>query len=198
MSKINEISLQPARFLVENIELLPKGRVFDVAMGSGRNSVYLAKMGFKVEGIDILPEAVSSALELSRKSGVNLRARVADLEGDYHIEKGAYDVIICFNYLYLTLGPTVTDMEAFEGDIVSDVMEGGFTTEEFLEKNTGSMKTVPDVLNMAMMLETQAMDLYMRYSDKAKDEKSKTVLHNIAEEEKIHLKALGNLMEERA
>ena len=74
-----------------------------MAMGSGRNAVYLARMGFEVEGIDISPEAVSSALELSRKSGVNLRARVADLEGNYHIEKGAYDVIICFNYLHRPL-----------------------------------------------------------------------------------------------
>ena len=72
MSKINEISLQPARFLVENIELLPKGRVFDVAMGEGRNAVCLAKMGFEVEGVDISAEAVNMALELARKSGVNL------------------------------------------------------------------------------------------------------------------------------
>lgn len=100
--------------------------------------------------------------------------------------------------LYITFEPTVTDMETFEDDIVGDVMEGGFTTEEFLEKNSDSMRTVPDVLSMAMMLETQAMDLYMRYSEKSKDEKSRTVLYNIAEEEKAHLKALGRLMEQTA
>ena len=100
--------------------------------------------------------------------------------------------------LYITLEPAVTDMETFEDDIVTDVMEGGFTTEEFLEKNTDSMKTVPDVLSIAMMLETQALDLYMRYSEKAKDDKSKTVLYDIAEEEKAHLKALARLMEQRA
>ena len=100
--------------------------------------------------------------------------------------------------LYITFEPTVTDMETFEDDIVADVMEGGFTTEEFLEKNTDSMKTLPDVLSMAMMLETQAMDLYMRYSQKARDDKSKAVLFDIAEEEKAHLKALGSLMEQMA
>ena len=99
--------------------------------------------------------------------------------------------------LYSTLDPTVTDREAFETDIVSDMMEGGFTTEEFLEQNRDSMKTVPDVLSIAMMLETQALDLYMRYSEKAKDEKSKTVLYDIAEEEKAHLASLGRLMEEK-
>jgi len=100
--------------------------------------------------------------------------------------------------LYITLEPTVTDREAFEGNIVSDMMEGGFTTEDFLEQNRDSMKTVPDVLSIAMMLETQAMDLYMRYAEKAKGEKSKTVLYNIAEEEKAHLASLGRLMEEKA
>jgi rubrerythrin len=100
--------------------------------------------------------------------------------------------------LYLTLDPAMTDKDAFEADIVSGVMEGGFTTEEFMEKNKDSMETVPDVLNVAMMLESQAMDLYMRYSEKSKDDKSKTVLYDIAEEEKAHLKALGRLMDERA
>ena len=75
--------------------------------------------------------------------------------------------------------------------------EGTFTLLD-VRQPKDSMKTVPDVLNMAMMLESQAMDLYMRYSEKAKDEKSKTVLYDIAEEEKAHLKALGHLMEQRA
>ena len=103
MSKINEISLQPAPFLVENIELLPKGCVFDVAMGHGRNAIYLAKMGFEIEGVDISTEAVNMAQELARKSGVNLKARLADLESNYRIRKSSYDVIICFKYLQRSL-----------------------------------------------------------------------------------------------
>ena len=77
-------------------------------------------------------------------------------------------------------------------------MESGFTTGEFLEQNKDSMKTVSDVLNLAMMLETQALDLYMRYTEKTKDEKSKAVLYEIAEEEKAHLSTLGSLVEKRA
>ena len=74
MTHIPERGFEPAQFLVDNVELLPKGRVLDVAMGAGQNAIYLAKMGFEVEGVDISPEAVGSALELARKSGVNLRA----------------------------------------------------------------------------------------------------------------------------
>jgi rubrerythrin len=100
--------------------------------------------------------------------------------------------------LYRTLDPDVGDKEAFEANISSDTMEGGFTTKEFLEKNSPIMDTVVGVLNIAMMLETQALDLYLRYSQKAKNEASKTVLYDLAEEEKSHLATLGHLIEAKA
>ena len=118
MSKINEISLRPARFLVENIELLPKGRVLDVAMGNGRNAIYLAKQGFEVEGIDISSEAVANALEVARTSGVKLSVHVADLEDNFQIDKGAYDVIICFNYLHRPLIPQIKNGLRIGGMVV--------------------------------------------------------------------------------
>jgi len=99
--------------------------------------------------------------------------------------------------LYLTFEPDVADKAAFEAGIVSDIMEGGFTTEEFLEQNRPAMQTVEGVLNVAMMLETQALDLYLRYSQKIKDENGRTVLYEIAEEEKAHLVSLGRLMEKQ-
>ncbi len=74
-------------------------------------------------------------------------------------------------------------------------MEGGFTTEEFLERNRAAMETIPDLISVAMMLETQALDLYLRYSQRTEDDKSKAVLFDIAEEETAHLRALGDLMD---
>ncbi len=100
--------------------------------------------------------------------------------------------------LYLTLDPDITDRGQFETGIVSRMMEGGFTTDEYLEQNKDMMKTVPDLLNVAMMLEAQALDLYMRYSEKVKERQTKTVLYDLAEEEKKHLAGLGRLMEEKA
>ena len=130
--------LKPSQFLVDNLELLPKGKALDVAMGSGWNAVYLATMGFEVEGIDISPEAVSNALELARKSGVNLKARMADLEDNYHIERGAYDVIICFNYLHRPLIPQIKDglrtggMVVYETFIVEQAQFGKPKNPDYL------------------------------------------------------------------
>ena len=103
MTDLHENMFKPAQFLVENVNLLPKGQVLDVAMGTGANAVYLARMGFEVEGVDISAEAVNTALELARKSGVNLKARLADLESNYRIRESSYDIIICFKYLQRSL-----------------------------------------------------------------------------------------------
>jgi tellurite methyltransferase len=106
---LHELSPHPAQFLVENIELLPRGRVLDVAMGSGNNAVYLASEGFDVEGVDVSPEAIAAARDLALNYRVTIKAEVADLEGSYQIKKNTYDVIICFHYLQRSLMPQIKD-----------------------------------------------------------------------------------------
>ena len=69
----HESRLKPTQFLVENAELLPKGRVLDLAMGMGRNRVHLAGIGFQVKGVDVSAEAVKAALEV----GTKVRAEVS-------------------------------------------------------------------------------------------------------------------------
>jgi tellurite methyltransferase len=102
--------ISPSPFLAENIGLLPRGRALDVAMGGGRNTIYLARMGFRAEGVDISSEAIKKAQESAAANGVSIGTRVADLEaGDYSVEKNAYDVIICFNYLHRPLIPHIKE-----------------------------------------------------------------------------------------
>jgi len=99
--------------------------------------------------------------------------------------------------LYQSLEPATRERALFEEKIVADAMEGGFTGEEFLEKNRPLLDTVENLLSLAMMLEAQALDLYTRYAQKVEGVQSRSVLHDIAEEEKGHLAALGGLMEAR-
>ena len=77
------------------------------------------------------------------------------------------------------------------------MLEGGFDMVEFMEQNEPNLKTVPEVIESAMMLETQALDLYLRFADKSTDPEAKRMLFKIAQEEKGHLGALGRLMEEK-
>ena len=100
--------------------------------------------------------------------------------------------------LYRRYDSGVVNMEGLEIKIEAEIMEGGLTAEEFIAQNRSAMKTVPDILDVAMMIEAQALDLYMRYSQKTEDRESKETLYDIAEEEKAHLAALGHLRGARA
>ena len=97
--------------------------------------------------------------------------------------------------LYHSLESDPRDREAFEAAIDSEMMEGGFNPDSLLEQHLPTFKSPANVLNFAMMLEAQAMDLYMRYADKCQDHKVKDILFKLADEEKAHLKSLGVLLE---
>ena len=95
-------------FLGEHIDLLPRGKALDIAMGEGRNAVFLAKNGFTVDGCDISEIAIKKALDLAKENNVKVRAFVADLE-TYKLPQNTYDVIACFYYLQRDLVPQMKE-----------------------------------------------------------------------------------------
>jgi tellurite methyltransferase len=107
LSETHEYPKEPADFLARNLALLPRGRALDVAMGDGRNAIFLAGHGFAVEGIDLSREAVAASRTAARKAGVSLDAKVADLESGFTLREQKYDLIICFRYLHRPLIPTL-------------------------------------------------------------------------------------------
>jgi sulfur-carrier protein adenylyltransferase/sulfurtransferase len=78
------------------------------------------------------------------------------------------------------------------------IMEGGIDAAEFLSRNEPFLGTVPGVIDVAMMIETQALDLYLRMAQESRRPDTRDVLFQIAEEEKAHLAALGRLLESRS
>lgn len=76
----------------------------------------------------------------------------------------------------------------------SKVMEGGFDMKEYMEENAPFLDSVHNVIELAMTLETQSLDLYLRFAEKSRHKETRDVLFKIAEEEKGHLKSLGNLL----
>jgi rubrerythrin len=137
------------------------------------------------EGMWIFYETIKERIE--DKSAKELLAQLAGIE-DKHKEK-------LFS-LYASISQSKINLDQFEANIVSKVMESGMYTDEFIEQNRFAMQDVPGILNIAMTLETQAFDLYSRYSQKATDKTSKDILYQIAQEEKAHLRSLGQLMDD--
>ena len=95
------------------------------------------------------------------------------------------------------MGLTINEKLLQSKSVGKDFIEGGLNKEEFLSQNEPYLKKPTDVLNIAMMIETQALDLYLRLSNEVSDENAKALLFKIAAEEKKHLGSLAQLLEEK-
>jgi 2-polyprenyl-3-methyl-5-hydroxy-6-metoxy-1,4-benzoquinol methylase len=97
---------EPIPFLKQHVDLLPKGKALDIAMGEGRNGVFLATRGFQVTGIDISQAGLQKARTLAAAHNVSIETRMVDLEG-MTLEQNAYDVIVMSYYMQRDLFPQI-------------------------------------------------------------------------------------------
>jgi tellurite methyltransferase len=108
---------EPVPFLRDNVNILPKGKALDLAMGEGRNGVYLATQGFDVLGLDISPVGLDKAQMLANENGVSISTAIADLE-EVDLEKDTFDVILCMYYLQRDLFQKMKDALKSGGMVV--------------------------------------------------------------------------------
>jgi SAM-dependent methyltransferase len=75
------------------------GRALDLACGRGAASVWLARRGLDVVGLDVSPVAIAAAREEARASGLTARCRfeVADLDNGLPPGPPA-DVVVCTKF----------------------------------------------------------------------------------------------------
>lgn len=84
---------------------------------------------------------------------------------------------------------------AFARKAEAQAMEGGLSTEEYLALYPTDFEVASEVISLAMGIEAQALDLYLRAADTSSRESTKQALRRIAEEERSHLKLLGELLD---
>lgn len=80
---------------------LAPGRALDLGCGNGRNSVFLARHGFAVEGVDLSAKAVAWAREQAAQAGVNVTLHTRSVF-DLELAPGAYDLVYdsgCFHHI---------------------------------------------------------------------------------------------------
>ncbi len=87
------------------------------------------------------------------------------------------------------------DRSEFEERVHKGSLEGGLSTEDYINWFQPDLENVVDVISLAMSIEAQALDLYSRGAQYATDFTNKEILMKIAAEEKQHLEKLGNLLE---
>ena len=96
---------------------------------------------------------------------------------------------------YLRVTGKDLSRDDFEKTIVVKAVEGGLTTDQYIQIFKPDFDSAQEVVALAMSIEAQALDMYQRAADHSSDIEGKQVLTQIASEELVHLQLLGKLMD---
>ena len=90
------------KFLAESVKGKQPGKALDIGMGQGRNSLFLAALGWEVTGFDISEVGVKQAQAEAAKRGLKLDARVGDVD-KFDYGKDRWDLVVgMYMHEYLT------------------------------------------------------------------------------------------------
>ena len=96
---------------------------------------------------------------------------------------------------YIRFSGSDISEEEFASREVAYLSEGGMSTKEYIKYFKPDLGSPEGVIEMAMSIEAQALDLYFRASERAEADESKNFFSQMANEEQAHLKQLGDLMD---
>lgn len=95
---------------------------------------------------------------------------------------------------YRALAGDVGERPAFEEAVVPKALEGGTTPDQMLSRYPEAGKGFAEALELAMALESDALDLYLRMAAVFSDKELRSVFVDLARDEREHLDTLGNYL----
>jgi SAM-dependent methyltransferase len=150
--------MDPNDFLRGSVNFLPPGNILCLAEGEGRNSVFLAGLGYQVTAVDSSEVGLAKALKLATSRGVSINTKVADL-ADYRLAAQAWEGVVS---IFCHVPGRIR--RALHQDIVAGLKPGGVLileayTPKQLEYGTGGppdpalLMTLADLQNELAGLE---------------------------------------------
>lgn len=123
----NERVDAPAAWLVDHVDLLPRGLpILDVAAGAGRHALYLASRGWTVHAIDRDAARLAGLDAAACAADLPITVEVQDLEtGAPSLPPRAYGGVVVFNYLHRPLMPAIVDAVADGGVLIYETFTIG-------------------------------------------------------------------------
>ena len=145
---------EPNVWLAQHQHLLQPGmRVLAVADGEGRNSVWMAKQGVKVDAFDISPVGIEKAKKLAQQNGVDINFSVCGVE-DYPWTALAYDAVVAIFVQFADPDTRATLFKRMKSALKPDglILLQGYTPKQ-LEYKTGGPPNVDYLYTEALLQE---------------------------------------------
>lgn len=146
---------EPNAWLAQHAQLLQPGmRVLAVADGEGRNSVWMAKHGLKVDAFDISPVGIEKAKKLAQQQGVDVNFSVCGVE-DYPWKALEYDAVVAIFIQFADPDTRATLFKRMKSALKPDglLMLQGYTPKQ-LEYKTGGPPNADHLYTEALLQES--------------------------------------------
>lgn len=95
-------------------------RALDLACGAGRNALFLAGLGYRVDAVDISAEALARGETKAREHGLAISWFQHDLDLGLPRNVGIYDLIVLIRYLDLSLVAAAAELLRAGGYLVCE------------------------------------------------------------------------------
>jgi len=116
------------KLLADSVRERQPGTALDIGMGQGRNSLFLAALGWQVTGFDISEVGVKQAQAEAAKRGLKVNALVGDVD-KFDYGKGRWDLVVgMYMDEYLTRNAA---------KVVASLKPGGILVVEGIHRDIG-------------------------------------------------------------
>ena len=150
-----QITNYPNRFLAEIVQNRKPGRVLDIGMGQGRNSLFLARLGWDVTGVDVSDKGIDRARKEAARLGLKINCVVSDFL-EFDVGKDRWDLIVAMymGRLILSQASKVSEglgsggllaVEHYRRDVNKHSLSGGrlgYPVNSLLEAFTPTLRIV--------------------------------------------------------
>lgn len=152
-------SQNPSTVLVEAVEGVKPGRALDIAMGQGRNALFLAQRGWNVTGFDVSNEGLNVARANAKKAGVSLTAQRSSIE-DFNYGDAQWDLIA------LIYVPNTAHQGAAMTKLARALKPGGRLVMESFASNRNSPQRRPVDIDCAELKASLSGFEILRFDDR--------------------------------
>jgi SAM-dependent methyltransferase len=107
----------PARFAADLFRTEGAGRILELGGGQGRDTLFFATSGLRVDVLDYAPEAVAAMTEKARRKGLTcqIAARFHDIRAPLPYDDGTFDA--CYSHMLFCMALTTPELTSLTREV---------------------------------------------------------------------------------